>query len=356
MLTRLAHWFDGQLHAEDRLTLFPALVWPEGNGWKWTLRGTVFRPAARPIVSYFFRRALGLDGLKLSPEEAALFRQRSAPFLADRERGKSLHLRVGGTEFHFDPTAPHGHFHGTFPVNPSSLIQEDRCPERRTFDLMVRLGTQRLEKELSVPVHFLDGTGLDIITDVDDTIKVTNVRDKSEAARNTFLRPFQPVAGLAGRLAGWAAAHQSQVHYITGSPWQLYGALEEFARVQGFPSGTWAMQVFRIKDRTALHLIRKPEIHKRAALQTLLARATQRRFVCVGDSGERDPEIYGDIAREFPGRIHRIFIRDVTGDPGSCPRYATAFAGLDPDTIQVFRDATELPALLCPEDAPRLVG
>ena len=34
-------------------------------------------------------------------------------------------------------------------------------------------------------------------------------------------------------------------------------------------------------------------------------------FVLIGDSGQHDPEIYRSIAREFPGRIRAIYVRDV---------------------------------------------
>ena len=34
-------------------------------------------------------------------------------------------------------------------------------------------------------------------------------------------------------------------------------------------------------------------------------------FVLIGDSGERDPEIYRDIVKEFPTRIRAIYIRSI---------------------------------------------
>jgi phosphatidate phosphatase APP1 len=38
-------------------------------------------------------------------------------------------------------------------------------------------------------------------------------------------------------------------------------------------------------------------------------------FVLIGDSGERDPEIYADVVREYPGRILAVYIREVRLDP-----------------------------------------
>ena len=39
-------------------------------------------------------------------------------------------------------------------------------------------------------------------------------------------------------------------------------------------------------------------------------------FVLLGDSGEKDPEIYADIVRAYPGRILAVYIREVRLDPG----------------------------------------
>ena len=38
-------------------------------------------------------------------------------------------------------------------------------------------------------------------------------------------------------------------------------------------------------------------------------------FVLLGDSGEQDPEIYGEIVSSYPGRILAVYIRDVSGEP-----------------------------------------
>ena len=35
-------------------------------------------------------------------------------------------------------------------------------------------------------------------------------------------------------------------------------------------------------------------------------------FILIGDSGQKDPEIYAEAIRKFPGRIRAVYIRDVT--------------------------------------------
>jgi phosphatidate phosphatase APP1 len=105
------------------------------------------------------------------------------------------------------------------------------------------------------------------------------------------------------------------------------------------------MKVFRLKDRTALALLAKQQRYKSEIIQKILTDFPQRKFILVGDSGEQDPEIYGELARRHPGRIARIFIRETSGRP-SDNRYRTAFEDLSEDQWQVFQDAAELPIVL----------
>jgi phosphatidate phosphatase APP1 len=64
--------------------------------------------------------------------------------------------------------------------------------------------------------------------------------------------------------------------------------------------------------------------------------------VLVGDSGEKDPEIYGALARKFPSQIHRIYIRDVTAEDANAPRYRQAFDGVRREVWSIFRMPKEI--------------
>jgi phosphatidate phosphatase APP1 len=52
--------------------------------------------------------------------------------------------------------------------------------------------------------------------------------------------------------------------------------------------------------------------YKLGVIRTLLSTYPDLPFVLIGDSGERDPEIYHQIVQEHPERILAIYIRDVT--------------------------------------------
>jgi phosphatidate phosphatase APP1 len=38
-------------------------------------------------------------------------------------------------------------------------------------------------------------------------------------------------------------------------------------------------------------------------------------FILIGDSGQKDPEIYAKIVTEHPGRVLAVYIRDIESDP-----------------------------------------
>jgi phosphatidate phosphatase APP1 len=175
-----------------------------------------------------------------------------------------------------------------------------------------------------------------VISDIDDTIKVSVVRDRVEMLRNTFLRPFRAVNGMSALYARWAA-NGAVFHYVSSSPWQLYAPLERFMDEAGFPAGgihlRWLLKRGEKYDLTASSMT-----HKLTTIAALLALHPRRSFVLVGDSGEKDPEIYGEIARKNPGRITRILIRKAPLADESAARYEAAFAGLPATLWQVFAE------------------
>jgi phosphatidate phosphatase APP1 len=210
-----------------------------------------------------------------------------------------------------------------------------------TFEL---IRSSALVRPASGEVHLLDPRGVSVISDIDDTIKISQVRNRSELARNTFCRPFKAVPGMSGLYQSWRTNAGAQFHYVSASPWQLYEPLSEFIRSNAFPAGTFHMKHFRVKDETFWDLFQSPERYKPDVIAPILERFPERRFLLVGDSGEKDPEVYGALARRHRKQIVRICIRDVTGEP-EVPRYRNAFKGLPRDLWTVFKDPAELATL-----------
>ena len=114
-------------------------------------------------------------------------------------------------------------------------------------------------------------------------------------------------------------------HYVSGSPWQLYAPLTRFLfDKEGFPAGTVHMKNLRknLLDRGALNDITAFALggdlatldQKVRQITNLMIHLPRRNFILVGDSGEKDPEVYRAIRTLFPEQVLRIVIRDVLGE------------------------------------------
>jgi len=327
------------LKQDEQVMLYPALASRAEGGWRLELHGIVFEPEKRRLMMASLRKALDIDKEHLSPAEIAIFNERCRHFLVDNERGKKFTVEIDGGLLSFGTSAADGHFHSSHLWKTGALDPSSHATNGiQTLTLPVR-GANR---SLPLQVHLLDDTGVSVISDIDDTIKISEVLDKSALLKNTFCRPFKPVPGMADVYRGWEHSHGASFHYVTASPWQLYAPLSDFTRSNGFPAGTWHMKEFRVKDRSFLKLFGSPERYKPGVIEPLLRKFPRRQFVLVGDSGEKDPEIYGALARKHPGQIRRIFIRDVTGESAGAPRYHKAFRGVPEAVWQVFREPSEM--------------
>ena len=152
-----------------------------------------------------------------------------------------------------------------------------------------------------------------VISDIDDTILHTGlirVRDFLRATLLTDVADRTPLAGAAALYRALAAPGRP-VFYVSTSPWNLHGMLLQFVTLRGFPLGPLLLTDWG-PSHTGLFRIGAQQ-HKPGLVRRLLDEHPQLRMVMIGDSGQEDPEIYGDIAREHPERVAAIYIRRITG-------------------------------------------
>jgi phosphatidate phosphatase APP1 len=158
-----------------------------------------------------------------------------------------------------------------------------------------------------------------LISDLDDTIVVTQVNSKARMLGNTFLKsPAQraAVGGMAHLYARVMAANPqpdaAPLIYLSASPRQLHDPIAQFLALNAFPKGVLITK--RVTDdRTSDPLIDQ-FAYKTRKIEEILARWPQVRFVLVGDDGERDPEIYDWVRSRHPDRVEAIWIRHVNPD------------------------------------------
>jgi hypothetical protein len=335
----LAATETSDLHRDEEIVFFPTLAHRVrgGGGWECEIRGCVYEPEKRRLILGLLRETLELKQVELTDQEAATFAERARLFMADNQRGRTIVVRVGARDHALGKSRPDGQFAGVIRVKDAEL----GTAGIKTAQIQALLPAGAPRRFLG-QICLVEDTGISVISDIDDTIKATQVRDRKLLLRRTFLEPFQPVPGMAEVYRAWAEKAGAQFCYVSASPWQLFLPLSEFVKANGFPSGAFYLKKFRWKDQSFLSLLESPERYKPAVIEPLLKQFPRRRFVLVGDAGERDPEIYAGLARRYPQQVARILIRDATGEPVDTTRYQTTFRGLPSGLWQVFRTPAEV--------------
>jgi hypothetical protein len=329
-----------EVKEDEVVVFFPSVASLSDDGSTWTSRihGWIFEPESdglfRNAAIAGFRSTLGLSADEANSQ---IFEQRARAFLADNERGKRISIRLAGSVFELEPSAEDGHFFGTLRLDAAAVRRWAR-DGRLSYQAVLE---RRDSRVFAGEVHVVDPVGVSVISDIDDTIKVTEVTDRKKLLQNTFLLPFRAVDGMAEIYRRWSRGGAT-FHFVSASPWQLYQPLAQFVNQTGFPPATFHLRQIRLKDSSVLSLLADPLQAKLQVIEPLMTMFPRRRFILVGDSGERDPEVYGRIAQKYPEQVLRIFIRDVTGQAATAPRYQAAFGGLPADRWQLFQDAAAI--------------
>lgn len=174
-------------------------------------------------------------------------------------------------------------------------------------------GTGRV---LVVPAENVHG----VITDVDDTVLVSQVPSKLRLLANTlFKNPLQRQAvpgtvALLWRLcARNPAPEETALFYLSASPRQLAGNIDAFLSANRFPAGVLITK--KITDDDTSEPLTNQFAYKTAKIAEIMHRVPHVRFTLIGDDGEQDPEAYHDIRTRFPERVDAVWIRKVSSDP-----------------------------------------
>ncbi|KAF2143503.1 uncharacterized protein K452DRAFT_286331 [Aplosporella prunicola CBS 121167] len=198
---------------------------------------------------------------------------------------------------------------------------------------------------------FAEPTGWAVLSDIDDTIKITQTPSPLGILRSTFVDAPTAVAGMPQLYAHInKMLGKPPFWYLSASPYNLYPFLRDF-RDAHFPSGELLLREASWMDLAGFltSLTAGTRKYKTTRMRTIQAHFPKRRFLCIGDSTQSDPEAYGDMYRAFPGWIGVIFIRRVTGvaemneaTKNAPERFERAFEGVPREAWVVFDDPAEL--------------
>lgn len=157
-----------------------------------------------------------------------------------------------------------------------------------------------------------------IISDIDDTVIFTGVANKLKMVFRLFIQGAQSRIAFPGTAALYDALHHgptgtelNPILYVSRGPWGIYEILDEFFNLHSIPIGpVLFLREWGISWRNPLP--RSSRGHKISFIRRMLSLYGHLPCVLIGDSGQRDPEIYTRIVREFPQRIKAVYIRNVS--------------------------------------------
>ncbi len=177
-----------------------------------------------------------------------------------------------------------------------------------------------------VHVHENNQPSLGIVSDIDDTILQSHVTNKLKLVECMLFKNAttqDPVPGMAEFYQALERQDQRQdgdIHYLSGSPVNFEERLGEFMSLNDFPKGSLDLKHLGFGPNT--DKLRGQEEYKLGKLRKLFETYPERRFILIGDNGEKDPEIYRRIQAEYPDRVQGVLIRNVRDDAFNHARYS----------------------------------
>ena len=179
------------------------------------------------------------------------------------------------------------------------------------------IGLELAERPVATTGHAIIPTPaarFGVISDIDDTVVQTGATSLGRMIRSTMLENAASRTAFdhVGELYQAFHAAINPIFYVSSSPWNLYELLTDFMDINRIPAGPMFLQDFGIDEVTLIHA--EHDTHKLREIQLILDYYPDLPFVLIGDSGQRDPEIYLHVIRSNPGRILVAYIRDVTHD------------------------------------------
>lgn len=203
--------------------------------------------------------------------------------------------------------------------------------------------------DLKGTTRFVGPEGWAIISDIDDTIKVTMTSTPTGILQSTFADIPQTTPGMTEFYKVLEESLGSPAwFYLSASPYNLYPFLHEFIN-KNYPQGT-----IILRDASWMYFggllqsfTEGVKDYKTSRIEKVHSWLPQRKFICIGDSTQSDPEAYAQMYTKYPDWIKAIYIRKVTNAPhmqtkNKNQRFIEAFKDVPDHIWRVFVDPKEV--------------
>jgi hypothetical protein len=219
--------------------------------------------------------------LELAKGKSKRFRITTAAFVATLEQTGSVNAEL---------TAKHYELFYESDTSPEPRVIADGDGTSRNWTLTVfNRGNAKLTAKLVVDVP-RDTGELGIVSDIDKTVL------PPETAAG-LPPPYPGVATLFRKLDGSTAG---DMRWVTARSPDRIVDLPDWMEMHDFPEGTFDT------GTSGAPWIVQPE--KIADIERLFDASGEQKYVLVGDTSQRDPEVYKAIREKYPMRVAAIFI------------------------------------------------
>ena len=306
------------------------------NGWNIPIHHWVHEKEEKSISRIIIQKLLSevIESIGVTEEEAEspVFRKRLMWFLVDNQRNKQIEICFNKPfvaqkkAIKLKLTNPNGHATSTIP-----FIGTAKAGDWVRYSVIDPI---KRSQKFAGEAQLIPEEGLTVISDVDDTIKISEVLDKKELIKNTFVKPYKTTEGFP-EYYKTLKKQGAYFHYVSASPWQLHPSLKSFMDAH-YPKGSIALRNFRLKDSSLFGFLKSSAEYKIRQIKRIIERYPKHQFILIGDSGEHDPDVYAKVYQLFPKNIKAIQIRAVEGSDLSDQRFEKTFHSVPKSLWQVF--------------------
>ncbi len=180
-------------------------------------------------------------------------------------------------------------------------------------------------------IEMIPEEGVGVISDVDDTIRVTGViGNKIDIFRNIFSQPYGEcvISGVANWYREMHDRFGCTFHYVSNSPSQVYNIVYGFLRYDDFPINSIHLKQYFGNIFSTVRM--DAGQRKQNSLTEIMNDFPKRRFILIGDSGEQDMEAYCSLCPKFGTQIIAIYIHALEGSFSS--------QGLDHENVKELQN------------------
>ncbi|WEW57924.1 hypothetical protein PRK78_003391 [Emydomyces testavorans] len=225
-----------------------------------------------------------------------------------------------------------------FFANLSGVLDEHLLPGDSLNELQSVYLHSNATSNAGIPISYLvPGSGLTIVSDIDDVLRVSTIYHPTEGLRNLLTRPFYPWMNMHDVFANWSQSLPDvHFHYLSTAPDQMAQSYMDFI-YETYPHGSFDTRAVNFKRFRASWSAR------RGLLERVLQTYPQRKFILIGDNSNHDiMKNYPLLALKYPAQILCVFVRNVSAsdDTFRWPYTTRYFKSLEPEKYMMFRYPT----------------